>query len=179
MNPLAIRQASSFFTFFIMGQYFRAVNQTKKEFICPWCLGGGAKLWEWSANPYGAVFTLLLRRSSATGGGDYNGPSSQLLDASEQSPDSIVETIARGVLKEGKDAGISPDSIVGRWAGDEVYLVGDYDESGLYQRSKWPAYRNISHDVVEVWNDFIGIEDKMLIMNTECSCQDVPTETSA
>ena len=28
-----------------MGQYFKAINLDKKEYVCPWCLGGGAKLW--------------------------------------------------------------------------------------------------------------------------------------
>ena len=59
----------SFPTLYI-GQYFRAVNKTKKEVVCPWCVGGGAKLWEWAANPIGALFVLLLRRSSGSGGGD-------------------------------------------------------------------------------------------------------------
>jgi len=43
-----------------MGQYFKAVNVTKKEVVCPWCLGGVAKLIEWAVNPWGAVFTLLF-----------------------------------------------------------------------------------------------------------------------
>ncbi|MDB5392139.1 MAG: hypothetical protein JWM11_7785 [Planctomycetaceae bacterium] len=51
------------FSIFNMGQYFAAVNTDKKEFVCPWCIGGGAKLWEWAANPTGAIFTLLLRKS--------------------------------------------------------------------------------------------------------------------
>src|SRR5438874_1459845 len=54
-----------------MGQYFKAVNLDKKEYVCPWRLSGGAKLWEWSANAQGSIFTLLLRKSSEGGGGDF------------------------------------------------------------------------------------------------------------
>jgi len=57
-----------------MGQYFKAVNLKKREYVCPWCIGGLAKLYEWSANPQGAIFPLLLRRSTQAGGGDYQGP---------------------------------------------------------------------------------------------------------
>jgi len=159
-----------------MGQYFKAINKTKKEVVCPWCLGGVAKLWEWAANPWGSVFTLLLRRSSGGGGGDFNGPTTQVLDVSEKSPEVIMETIARGVLKEGAPCGIPPESIVGRWAGDEVYLVGDYDDSGLFQESKSSEYRNISQELVEVWNDFIDIKEMKLEYNPDCSCQLVETK---
>ena len=57
-----------------MGQYFRAVNTDKHEYVCPWCIGGGAKLWEWAANTQGAIFTLLLRKSDEGGGGDFPNP---------------------------------------------------------------------------------------------------------
>lgn len=152
-----------------MGQYFKAINTSKKEVVCPWCLGGVAKLWEWAANPWGAVFTLLLRKSSGSGGGDYMGPTPQTLDATAMSSDEIAETIARGVLKEGVPSGIPSDSVVGRWAGDEVYLIGDYDESGLYEESR--KYRNISRELVDVWNDFIDIDTMKLRFNRDCSCQ--------
>ena len=89
-----------------MGQYFKAVNLKKREYVCPWCLGGVAKLWEWSANPWGAVFPLLLRKSTEGGGGDYHGPTYET--------DKTV--------------------IAGRWAGDPVVLVGDYDDSKLWDK---------------------------------------------
>ena len=53
-----------------MGQYFTLANLDKKEYVCPWCLGGGAKLWEWAANANGSVLTILLRKSDEGGGGD-------------------------------------------------------------------------------------------------------------
>ncbi len=124
-----------------MGQYFKAVNVSKQEVVCPWCLSGGAKLWEWSANTQGAIFTLLLRKSDDRGGGDFR--------------EATFET--------------DPKALVGRWAGDHVVLVGDYDSSGLYEKSK--RFRNISHELAEVWNQFVPLGDKQLTLHKSCSCQ--------
>lgn len=104
-----------------MGQYFRAVNVTREEYVDPWKLGGIAKLWEWCANKQAAIFPYLLRRSTGRGGGDV------MLDAPEYA---------------------------GRWAGNEVYLVGDYDESGLYQRAE-ERYQEISAGLIDEYNAFI------------------------
>ena len=57
-----------------MGQYFKIVNQDKKEVINAWDLGGGAKFWEWLWNPQARVFVWLLRKSDEGGGGDINDP---------------------------------------------------------------------------------------------------------
>jgi len=151
-----------------MGQYFRAVNETKNEVVCPWCIGGGAKFWEWAANSYGAIFTLLLRRSSGSGGGDYYGYGPQMISLDQTDPNSLMHAISKGVAMEGKPIREVPNSVVGRWAGDEVYLVGDYDESELYGQSF--GYRNISKELVETWNRFIELEDRQLVYNPECSC---------
>jgi hypothetical protein len=130
-----------------MGQYFKAVNLDKKEYVCPWCVVGGAKLWEWAANSYGAVFALLLRKSDEGGGGDYYGYS------------------------KGYDEG-SPvraeHEVTGRWAGDRVVLVGDYDSSKLWD--ELPAFRNISRELVEIWNDFIELPDLKLTYRPDCHC---------
>jgi hypothetical protein len=150
-----------------MGQYFRAVNKTKKEVVCPWCIGGGAKLWEWAASPIGALFVLLLRRSSGCGGGDYYGYRPQVINVDGESSNGFADTLARVALIEGAPAPQDPDSVVGRWAGDEVYLVGDYDSSQLYEESH--GYRNISRQLVETWNSFIDLEDRKLTYE-ECGC---------
>jgi hypothetical protein len=44
----------------------------------------------------------------------------------------------------------------GRWAGDEVYLIGDYDESGLYEIAD-SQYRNISQELTEEYNEFVQL----------------------
>ena len=136
-----------------MGQYFAAVNTDKKEFICPWCVGGGAKLWEWAANPMGAIFTLLLRKSDEGGGGDYYG-------------------YYRGCEEGGLiTRPVSP--IVGRWAGDRIALIGDYDGSRLWdQLYRAKTFRNISGDLVETWNDFIEIDSMKLSYKPCPSCCD-------
>lgn len=129
-----------------MGQYFKAINLDKKEYVCPWCIGGGAKLWEWAANAQGSVFTLLLRKSSESGGGDFFG-------------------YRKGY---GEGSLVPKDGIAGRWAGDRVWLAGDYDESRIWDDLS--TYRNISKELVDVWNSFIEIEDMKLQYRPECSC---------
>ena len=133
---------ANFFPPFAMGQYFKAVNVSKREVVCPWCLGGGAKLLEWACNTQGAIFTLLLRRSNESGGGDIK-----------------EETFES-----------NPDALIGRWAGDQVFLIGDYDSSGLWERSK--QYRSISHELAEVWNRNVTIPELRLEPNEDCSCRD-------
>jgi hypothetical protein len=131
-----------------MGQYFVAMNTDKKEYVCPWCIGHGAKLWEWAANPHGAIFTLLLRKSDEGGGGDFYG-------------------YHRNCGEGGPIVGpLSP--IAGRWAGDHVALVGDYDSSGLW--AERPTYRNISKQLVEEWNGFIELSELKLTFRPDCTC---------
>ena len=107
-----------------MGQYFRAVNLDKKEYINPWEMGNGAKLWEWAANNITRIFPFLLRKSNEGGGGD--------------------------IQKDYKNAG--------RWAGDRIVVVGDYDESGLYDKAS-REFKEISREIEDEFNDFIEIKE--------------------
>ncbi len=107
-----------------MGQYFRAVNVTKREYVDSWDIGGVAKLWEWCANRTAGIFPFLLRKSSQRGGGDID---------------------------------LTEPTYAGRWAGDEVYLVGDYDESDLFQKAE-QEFANISHPLVAEYNDFVAVK---------------------
>ena len=161
-----------------MGQYFAAVNKDKKEFVCPWCIGGGAKLWEWAANPMGGVFVLLLRQSSGGGGGDFYDPlpRPRRVDVGGKTPaqaaSCVMDSIAICAAAEGAPITPAEDAIVGRWAGDCVALVGDYDESRLWEELyRTKTYRNISQELVEVWNDFIELSDYQLSFNPQCSCR--------
>ena len=66
-----------------MGQYFKLVNLTKREFVRPWDIDGGAKLWEWTANlnQCGVILSLINGRwkeSRIVLVGDYD--SSKLYD---------------------------------------------------------------------------------------------------
>jgi hypothetical protein len=157
-----------------MGQYFKAVNLDKREVVCPWCLSGGAKLWEWAANPQGAVFTLLLRKSSASGGGDYYGYRTQDIEldtgSAKRAQESLLEAFRSAAPQEGGPILSQPGSIVGRWAGDRVVLVGDYDDSKIWDEV--PTYDNISEELVETWNDFIEIAELKLRFNPTCSCRE-------
>ena len=107
-----------------MGQYFMAVNVTKKEYVRPWDIGGLAKLWEWCVNHTAGIFPYLLRKSNEGGGGDIH---------------------------------LENPQFAGRWAGDEVYLVGDYDESNLYKIAQ-SEYHNISKELATEYNQFVEIE---------------------
>jgi hypothetical protein len=108
-----------------MGQYFIAVNKTKKEYIRSWDIGGVAKLWEWCVNRTAGIFPYLLRKSNEGGGGDIN---------------------------------LDNPQYAGRWAGDEVYLVGDYDESKLYETAQ-SDYHNIAKGLAKEYNEFVKLDD--------------------
>ena len=157
-----------------MGQYFKAVNLDRKEVVCPWCMSGGAKLWEWAANPQGAVFTLLLRQSSAGGGGDYFGYRTQDLHLDSRGPKgmhgSMLDALRTVVVIEGQSVDVPEDGIAGRWAGDRVVLVGDYDSSGLFEKSG--EFHNITEELVKVWNGFIELPEMKLTYHAGCSCRD-------
>jgi len=111
-----------------MGQYFYAVNETKKEYISAWDIGGVAKLWEWCANKWAAIFPYLLRKSNERGGGDIE---------------------------------IPDPKYAGRWAGDKVYLVGDYDESKLFSKAE-QEFTNISKPLAKEYNDFVELKELQL-----------------
>lgn len=119
-----------------MGQYFVLVNHDRREVVCPWCVGGVAKLWEWCMNPQAGLLPYLLRKSTGTGGGDIPNP-------------------------EGVE-------YAGRWAGEKVELVGDYDESGDFQRAL-AEYTNISPALAAEYNGFIGLDEVRLRVG-HCGC---------
>ena len=150
--PLVARCGQSVVSFptFTMGQYFKALNTDKMEVVCPWCIGGGAKLWEWAANPQGAIFTLLLRKSDEGGGGDFYG-------------------YHKG-CGEGSPIPCPLSPIAGRWAGDRVMLVGDYDSSKLWNQLH--QCENISRQLVDEWNAFIEIDDKQLSYMPCAGCKE-------
>ncbi len=118
-----------------MGQYFKIINEDKKEVINAWDLGGVAKFWEWLYNRQARVFVWLLRKSDGDGGGDIS------IDERDQ-----YETL-------------------GRWAGDRITLIGDYDSSRLWSMSETKdadgnllpnaTYTDISALVRKEFNDAI------------------------
>ena len=61
----------------------------------------------------------------------------------------------------GGDINLENPQFAGHWAGDEVYLVGDYDASNLYEIAN-TQYRNISIELAEEYNRFIRVDDLKL-----------------
>ena len=55
---------------------------------------------------------------------------------------------------------IPSSSVVGRWAGDHVALIGDYDETFAWSDLK--HYTNISQQLVEEWNRIVGDKEFLL-----------------
>lgn len=54
-------------------------------------------------------------------------------------------------------------AVRGRWAGDRVVLVGDYDKSGIYQDIKEEnGWTDVSESTLDAFNDFIGMEDRKI-----------------
>lgn len=82
-----------------MGQYHVTANLSKKEFVHPHALGDGLKLIEQAGSGPGGIGTALILLLAASNG--YGGGD---FDAGDQS------------------------GIIGRWAGDQVAIVGDYAE---------------------------------------------------
>lgn len=60
-------------------------------------------------------------------------------------------------------------TVVGRWAGDRIAFVGDYDSPKLWE--SLPSFRNITPQLVSEWNAFIELPDKKLATRSDCSCQ--------
>lgn len=96
----------------IMGQYYKVVNKTKKEFLHPYSFGHGAKLMEFVCDSEGMLQSLaiLLAEGNGRGGGDFS----------------------------------SDNPLIGSWSGDEITIVGDYADSGLYDIAK--TYKDIGDD---------------------------------
>ena len=139
-----------------MGQYFLLVNKTKREFV-----RGGSKLWEWLANNEARLLCWLVAKAPMDGTGmcsfepEYREAERRYREAKdEKTREKALETISR---ISSTPLGKGRFKTVGRWAGDEIYLVGDYDDSGLYHEAK-AFYRDITREVVEEFNEFIEVE---------------------
>lgn len=102
-----------------MGQYFIIVNKTKREYIHPHRFGDGLKLMEFGCSAQRTLTGLTLLLRQSSEGGG------------------------------GDFQGADPYGCLGRWAGDEITIVGDYDESGLFTKAK-DEYKNISWRVLEL-----------------------------
>ena len=114
-----------------MGQYFRIVNLDKREYIKP----DSNKLWELCANNEARLLAWLLAKGPQDG-----------------------TTLAKTSEEASKPIGQGRFKTPGRWAGDRILVVGEYDESGLYHKVEKNGYREISAEVIPELNEFLGIE---------------------
>ena len=109
-----------------MGQYFLIVNTDKKEFLHPHKFGDGLKLMEFGASACGTMTGLALLLRASTEGG--------------------------GGDFDGDDNG----KVLGRWAGDSVVIIGDYNEGdvfgNLYAKAQ-DNYTDISAEVVTLMKE--------------------------
>lgn len=118
-----------------MGQYFKVINTTKKEYLDPHKCGDGAKLMEMacSSGSTMAALATLLATSNGQGGGDL---------------------------------GTDDKTWVGRWAGDSIAMVGDYDtfspHAGLYEKcGNSEDWKDVSFDVMRVLADDTYIAENL------------------
>ncbi|HQZ64532.1 MAG TPA: hypothetical protein PLY87_05630 [Planctomycetaceae bacterium] len=155
-----------------MGQYFKPANLDKREYICPWCIGGGAKFFEWAANTQGAIFTMLLHRSDETSASEMAqfAKSWTAADDGAESEDDSSRDLLLCTGIPGSEAVPYPYlCTVGGWAGDRVVLIGDGDSSGLY--GELEKFTNISEAVVRDWNAVLPIPDLQLKLCDDCYCR--------
>lgn len=82
-----------------MGQYHVTTNLSKKEFVHPHALGDGLKLIEQAGSGPGGIGSALILLLAASNG--YGG---------------------------GDFCTADPNGVVGRWAGDQIAIVGDHAE---------------------------------------------------
>ena len=141
-----------------MGQYFILVNATKREYVRPSVL----KLWEWLANNEARLVAWLVLKGPQDGTClCYCDP--RFTEAEEKYRSARSEEERREALKVINEVASTPIGqgrfrTCGRWAGDEVYLVGSYDGSGLYRRAL-EEFRDVTDEVVREFNEFIGVEE--------------------
>lgn len=110
-----------------MGQYYKLVNLDKKEYMKPHDFGHGAKLCEFTSAGSGMMAGLAILLSSGNGRGGGDLRGTENMDC------------------------------VGRWAGDRIVCVGDYDDDdkwvpgNLYSEASEddnPEWKNISLEVI-------------------------------
>jgi len=116
-----------------MGQYWKVVNLDKREFVLPHKLGVGLKLGEQVGSGHGtpdALFILVAAMRDRRGGGDFD------WDSNYYGPERTSQ-YPMGAPVVDEYNGIAK-SVIGRWAGDRITVVGDYSEDGDLPSSPVP-----------------------------------------
>lgn len=162
-----------------MGQYFKLVNVTKKEYINPYCCNDLAKFAEAITGNMGSLLMYLVRKSDGGGGGDIpiaeemygivKDCKAKLSKAKEENNEKDIEWYTKYIERYSKQLSYAKKiKLAGHWAGDNIALVGDYDSSMLY-RQAIAEFQNITHLVMEEYNEFIG-EDYGIYCDESHNC---------
>lgn len=135
-----------------MGQYFKFINKDKKEFFTP---NGGAKTLEVVSDPIGTGMLAYLLLQGPQDGTRFSGLHNHLAPEWEDEMAEKMEEERERHKNEGRSSMYRNDDgswdkrklvqviaaghqisedfrFAGRWAGDDIAVVGDYDDSGLY-----------------------------------------------
>jgi hypothetical protein len=155
------------FPLITMGQYFRAVNKTKKEVVCPWCMGVDGHLKDEDVAHALAAFVLLFHRPHANCDGHRCHCDMQAINVDPEFSPLLSRLLTNGLPEA--PAALPEGLPIGTWSGDEVYLVSDYD-CDLYQESFW--YSNISQELADTWNSVVDDESLRLAWDVDCGCED-------
>ena len=144
-----------------MGQYWKAVNLDKHEYVHPHRLGAGAKIGEQLRSHVGSaliILTAALREHR--GGGDFD------LDTNYYGPERTAEMGGSAPVNAAYNA--IARRTIGRWAGDRIAIVGNYAED-----SDLPAefmastiYGKCCPDASEPWTDVT--DDVCAVIEHEC-----------
>ena len=152
-----------------MGQYFKAVNLDKREYVCLRCMLGNGRLSEWFINGHDDIFSLLTCTTDDADGEDGEEPPDYIIASADRSV-VIAEVRYKSIDAVEASKPSTAFSVVGRWAGDHVRLLRDGDTSDLWQLL--PSFCNISHQLLEEWNRRRPKEVTRLEFNEDCTCND-------
>ncbi len=146
-----------------MGQYWKAVNLTKKEYVNPHPLGSGSKLGEMLGTHMGsALIILTAAMPERRGGGDFD------LDSNYYGPERTTQSGSAEVVPEYNEVA---KRTIGRWAGDKIAFVGDYaEDSDLPEEFEASSIYNLCYDAAdEHWLDVTP--DVAKVIEHECDGQ--------
>ena len=130
-----------------MGQYFKLVNLDKQEKV-----GRGGKFIEILENKSDMLMlTYLLRESVKDGGGDVV----NVVDTEEFASGSFDKGNREVDWEAYSEKVEELTSLAGSWAGDDVRVVGDYNEDDLYSKAK--DFEDITEDVRVEINRFLEV----------------------
>lgn len=142
-----------------MGQYFYLLNIDRQEYVVPWDVDTGGKAWEWFADP---KVRVLLNYLMVSGPVDGSGMVTNLVKVKhpKMKQDYSNEAYRKASSKVAGMPFSKATKFAGRWAGDSVALVGDYDETPIFKTAYDMArennqsgtnngWTNISFDLIE------------------------------